>query len=195
MKQSDAGLQLFHGRRWLSVCLLAFAALCLALAVTTAFLGWFAALVMGLPALFAAYMCLAYGWGEWVARAELKDDRFLLRLPSYRGYFPFWPARRLEGKWSDVTGIGHCLVAATMLGVRFDYIAHRFETRAGSIVLLEMLANELSRDSRKSSLNLPVGAIAAEFARRAELVPTDPGRVRGGGLFRNILFGGPNLPI
>jgi hypothetical protein len=138
-------------------------------------------------------MCLTYGWGEAVARVELKNDGFSLRLPSYRGYFPFWPARRLEGKWPDVTGISHCHVAATMLGVRFDYVAHRFETRSGSIVLLEMLANELSHDSRRSSLNLPVGAIAAEFARNARLAPHDGGRVHGGGLWRNLFLGGPSF--
>lgn len=187
--------RILHGRRWFGACLWVLALFSVALAVSTAQLDWLALLFMGVPALIAAYICLTYGWGEIIAKVELRGDGFSLRLPSYRGYFPFWPARRLEGKWSEVTAIRQCHVEARYFGIRYDYIAHRFETRHGKILLVEQLPNDLSRDARKSSFNLPVRAIAAEFARRAGLIPSHLGRVRGGGLFRNVLFGGPTLPV
>lgn len=186
--------QVFHGRRWLGAYLWVLAVACFILAASTVLLGWLAVLFMGIPGLIATYICLAYGWGEIIARAELRDDGFSLRLPSYRGYFPFWPARYLEDKWSEITAIRQWHVEAKYFGIRYDHIAHRFQTRAKSILLLEPLPNDLSRDARKSSFNLPVHAIAAEFARRARIAPRDGGRIRGGGLWRNILFGGPNPP-
>ena len=184
-------VQRFRGRRWLAAYLWVMALICLGLAGATVLLGWPGMLFMGLPALFAGYFCLTYGWGEAVARVELRADGFSLRLPDYRGYFPFWPAYRLEGKWPEVTAIRRCHVRAKCLGIRFDYVMHSFETRDGGIMLLEQLPNELSRDSRKSGLNLPAPAIAAEFARRAGLEARDDGEMWGGGLWRNLVSGGP----
>jgi len=186
-------VRIFHGRRWLGVYLWLFTALCLALTVSTFLLDGLAILFMGIPTLIAAYICLTYGWGEVIALVELRGDGFSLRLPSYRGYFPFWPARHLDGKWREITAIRRCHVDAKYFGIHYDYIAHRIVTQRGSILLLEPLPNDLSRDSRKSSFNLPVRVITDEFAQRAKLAPHDGGRVHGGGLWRNLFFGGPDL--
>lgn len=185
--------RVLHGRRWLGALLWLFASLCIVLAASTVLLGWSAVLFIGIPVLIAAFVCLTYGWGEVIALVELCNDGFSLRLPSYRGYFPFWPARRLKGEWTEVTAIRRCHVEAKYFGIRYDYIAHWIVTQRGSILLLEPLPNDLSRDSRKSSFNLPVRMITEEFAQHAELAPHDCGRVHGGGLWRNLFFGGSIL--
>ena len=188
-----SGVQIFRGRIWFAAYLWILAAACLALTVTSLFLDWFAFLVVGLVALVSAYACLTIGWGEAIARIELRDDGFSLRLPGYRGYFPFWPARYLEGKWPDVTGLARRRVHAGILGIRFDYIAHRVTTGNGSIVLFEPLPNDFSRNTRSAGLNLPVHEIAAVFSSRTGCPLRDEGEIQGGGLWRNLAYGGPDL--
>ena len=131
--------------------------------------------------------------GEAIARIELRDDGFSLRLPGYRGYFPSWPIQRLEGEWSDVTRLARRRVHAGILGIRFDYIAHRVTTGNGSIVLFEPLPNDFSRNTRGAGLNLPVHEIAAAFSSRTGCPVRDEGEIQGGGLWRNLAYGGPDL--
>jgi hypothetical protein len=187
---SPGAVRKFRGRRWFALYLLVLGLACLPLAAATPFIVWFAAPVMGLPLLASAYACLTIAWGEAVAYVELGAEGLSLRLPTYRGYFPFWPAQRLSGRWSDVTGLRRRRVRASIVSIRFDYVAHWIETRDGGAMLCEPLPNDFFRNTRGTGLNLPVHDIAEEFAWRTGIRPRSGDDARGGGLLRNLVFGG-----
>lgn len=179
-------MRLFRGRRWFAAYLWVLGLLCLVVGCGSVAIGWFAVVVMGVPALVAGYACLLIGWGEAVARIELRRDGFDLRLPRYRGYLPFWPARRLRAGWGEVTALRRRHVRARLLGLPFDYVAHTVETPGGRIMLFEPLPTDLFRNARGTGLNLPVPAIMAEFARRTGLAPSEQSASDGGGLWRTL---------
>jgi len=186
-------MQIFHGRKWLAAYEWVLGLLLVAVTVSDFLLGWPAVLLMGVPALGAAYACFTFGIGEAVARVELRGDGFALRLPRYRGYLPFLPVQRLDAKWTEVTALRRRYVRARIIGIRFDYIAHRIETRHGAIMLFEPLPNDFFRNTRGTGLNLPARQIAEEFSRRAGRFPHDDGEIWGGGLWRNMVLGGVEL--
>ncbi len=183
----------YRGRAWFAALLWLLGLICWAEAVGSIFLGWFGMLDLGLVCLIAGHTCFTFGWGEAVACVELRNDGFALRLPRYRGYFPFWPIQRLSGAWTDVVALRRTPVGARILWIRFDYVMHTIITKRGRIMLFEPLANDFFRNTRGTGLNLPAGDIADAFARRSRVAPTDCGQVWGGGLWRNLVFGGPDV--
>ncbi len=180
---------IYHGRLWLAVPIWVVGALCFTVSVGCFFLGWFAVVSIGLSCLFAAYTCLTFGWGEAVTRVELRPDGFSVRLPRYRGYFPFWPAQRLSGQWTDVTELRRTWVDSRMLAVPLNYIAHTICTKAGRVMVVEMLPNGRSSNRRSPGPRMDLPKILDELARRSPVPQTDHGPVRGGGTVRNLLFG------
>ena len=178
----------YQGRRWLAVYVGVLAPCLIGVAAGTGMIddALFAFAVMGVPCLAAAYLCAMLAFGEAVTRIELRSDGISLRLPSLRGYMPFWPVQLLEARWSEVTALRRRTVRARMWGVSYDYVLHRIETKRGAALLFEALP-DLWSNTRGASLNLPVGEIVAAIAGHAGLREQDEGEVRGGGLFRNIL--------
>lgn len=176
----------YRGRRWLALYLWLLGLLCATVGIASPAAGWFAVMVMAPITLVSGYVCLLIGWGEAVARVELRPDGFDLRLPRYRGYLPFWPARRLRAGWGEVTALRRRHVRARLLGLPFDYVAHTVETPGGRIMLFEPLPTDLFRNARGTGLNLPVPAIMAEFARRTGLAPSEQSAADGGGLWRTL---------
>lgn len=178
-----------RGRLWLAIMLWVFGAICFALVIATFFLGWFAVFSIGLSCLFASYVCLTFGYGEAVLRVELRPDGFSIRLPRYRGYYPFWPARRLSGRWQDVTELRRTWVTARMLVTPLTYIAHTIHTKTGGIMVFESLPLGKVENRRVPGRRLDVPHILDEFARRSPVPRTSHGPVNGGGTLRNLLLG------
>jgi hypothetical protein len=162
----------YRGRRWFAAYLIVITLALLPLSVMTLFLDtpWLAFLVMGVPCLFSAGFCLATAFGEMVARIELREDGFSIRLPSYRGWLPFWPVQSLDAEWDSVTEIRSHTAHGRMLFVPFEYILHRIETQNGAIVLLEPLPG-FFRNVRGMSFGLPMHDILSFVAAKAVHAP------------------------
>lgn len=158
----------FHGRRWFAACLLVLALALLPLSVATLFMDapGLAFLLMGIPCLLSAGFCIATAFGETVARIELCEAGFSMRLPSYRGWLPIWPIQSLDTSWDCVTEIRSQTVHGRMFLLPFDYILHRIATGSGAIVLLEPLPG-FFRNVRGMSFGLPMREILNVIAARA----------------------------
>ena len=188
-----ARIALYRGRWWAAAMLLLLAPLCFVAGLTPLLLPnvWIGMSLMGLPALFGAWLCAVSGWGEAIARVEIREDGFSLRLPRYRGYLPRSSAQRLAVTWPEVTRIRRTTVRGVAAIFRFDYVAWRIETKRGSAFLIEPLPNVLSASSKGVTFNIPAGEVASLIVQHSGREPEDGDTVRGGGMLRNIFFGGP----
>jgi len=101
-----ARIALYRGRWWAAAMLLLLAPLCFVIGLIPLMLpdAWLAMLLIGLPSLFCAWLCAVNGCGEAIARVEIREDGFSLRLPRYRGYLPRPPAQRLAAAWPADSG-------------------------------------------------------------------------------------------
>lgn len=183
----------YRGRRWVAVWLLLLVPPCLFVAVLTFTLddAWLAVLLMGAPLTASAYLCAGAGWGEAIAHIELRDDGFSLVLPRYRGFFPAWPAQRLEAAWPEVKQLRRRIVRGNLAIFTFDYIRHVVVTDRGNAVLIEPWQTDFFGNPEGISQSIPAGKIMAEIARHTGLIPQNDSEVRGGGMLRNLLLGGP----
>lgn len=183
----------YCGRRWSAVTLFIFAPVCAVMAASTAAFddAWLAMLLVGLPFAFSAYLCAASGWSEAIARVELDDQGLSLVLPSYRGFLPVWPAQRLTATWPEVKDLRELRVRGRILIFDFDYVRLRLVTDRGEAVLIEPVQSGFWGEAKGVRQNIPAGEVVAEIERRTGLARHDDGEVRGGGVIRNLLVGGP----
>lgn len=178
----------YRGRCWFAGYLLVMALLCLGVALMTFAIGWLAVIIIGLPLVVIAWCCLMLGFAEAVARAELGPEGFSLVLPRWRGYLPGWPIQRLAGRWDEVEDVSRLTVRAGMIGMRFDYARYTIRSARDEAVLLHPLAGTVAY-ARKMSANIPVSRVVDEFVQRTGLAIRSDGEQRGGGFWRNLLFG------
>lgn len=183
--------RVYRGRAWFATVLAVIAIWCIIWGFATLSLDdrWIAFLFMGIPLLITSYYVAWIAFAEAVAKVELRDDGFSLRLPRYRGYVPFWPVRRLDGQWRDVLELRRSTIKGHMLVVPFNYVLHRVVTTRGEAVLFEPLASELMRNSRGTGNNIPVNEVITIFMRRAGLAEADDGERWGGGFWQNLVLG------
>lgn len=184
---------IYRGRRWIAALFLAMAPMCFAVAALTTTLddAWLAVLLMGLPLAVGGYLCMAFGWAEAVARVELGEAGLSLTLPRYRGFIPAWPAQKLTASWPEVRALRRQTVRGGIFVFDFDYIRRRIVADQGEAALIEPIQSKWTGDARGLRQSIPVGEIIAEIERRSGLASIDDGEVRGGGLVRNLLVGGP----
>lgn len=189
----EADVTVYRGRRLLAAYLLLLVPLCLAAAAFTLVLDdpWLAALLMGLPLLFSAYLCLTAGWAEAIAHVEIRKDGFTLVFPSYRGVIPFWPAQHLQAEWSDVGELHRRLVRGILLRSRYDYLAYRILTKRGDARVIEVLPNRLFPAPSKGYHNIPVSEIMSVISRQSGRPIQDDGEIWGGTYWRNLILGAP----
>lgn len=185
---------IYRGRRWLAIFLFALALLSLIAAAATVMFDdpWFAVLVMGVPLVVSAHLCLTAGWGEIIARVEIDKDGFSLVLPRYRGFIPFWPAQRLDAKWTKVHQLRRRVVRTRLLIMQFDYYSYSIVTESGRATMIKFLPNWLFNTSTGTSQNIPVSEVIMQVVGRTGLALQDEGEVLGGGFFHNIFFGDPS---
>jgi len=137
-------------------------------------------------------MCLVVGWAEFVSRVDFREDgSFSIRLPRYRGFLPYFGIQRLDGTWKDVRQLRYRRVRSSLVYVGYDYVRHSIVTAQGSIMMLAFERGDLVRNTRSVSQNIPVAEAMGLFRTRTGLSPVEEPEVRGGGLLRNLLLGGP----
>lgn len=186
----------FRGRLWLAIYLWIMFVALLALTGATFFLGWAAVPIMGIPCLLIAYICLTMGWGEAVARVDMDDQGISLRLPTYRGFWPFWPTQRLKAAWPEVREIRARSVSGRYFALPLNYVVYRIIAEHGEASFVTPApGGAFMSNPRGSTQNLPVPDIVAAISAHTHHFVRNDGRTKGAGLVRSIFFGASEQPI